>query len=106
MTPEGLTKKGIKQILEAYGDRLYYHMAVPCGFGTRTLDYLLCVNGYFVGLEAKRKGARARKFQVELIKRIMNAGGVAFCTDDPDVVRMVIKDLMEKRPCGTIPPET
>jgi hypothetical protein len=57
MTPEGLIKKefnkGLKELQERYG-KLMVRMPVSRGMGKPLLDYLLCANGRFVLVEAKR----------------------------------------------------
>jgi hypothetical protein len=57
MTPEGKIKKkfsaGLKELKERYG-KLMIRMPVSRGMGKPLLDYLLCANGHFVLVEAKR----------------------------------------------------
>lgn len=50
MTPEGRVKDKIKRILK---ERSYWFMPVQTGIGSHTVDFLVCVNGYFLGIEAK-----------------------------------------------------
>lgn len=76
MTPEGKVKKEIKQYLDSIG--AYYFMPVQMGYGAKTVDFLVCVNGAFVAIEAKRPGKDATAFQKQTIAQVENAGGIAF----------------------------
>ncbi|HEX8838232.1 MAG TPA: hypothetical protein VF748_14920 [Candidatus Acidoferrum sp.] len=89
MTPEGLTKQEIKKLLDSYGDALYYFMPVQSGYGTRTIDFLICFRGRFIAVEAKREGARAARFQQRILDGISKAGGLAFCVDTAEELKTV-----------------
>ena len=80
-TPEGKVKKEINRIIANYGTRIYRFMPVPSGYQSVTLDYLLCVNGYFVAIEAKRPGGKPTPLQNATIEEITRAGGVAIVVD-------------------------
>lgn len=41
-------------------------------------DILLCLNGFFIGIELKRDGEEATKLQAHVLRKIMDAGGYAF----------------------------
>lgn len=79
MTPEGKVKKSINKLLDKYPH--YRFMPVPTGFGKRTLDYLLCVNGKFLGIEAKRPGEEPTELQRKTIREIRANGGETFVID-------------------------
>jgi hypothetical protein len=81
MTPEGRVKAAINKTIKLFGDRVYKHMPVPSGYGMSTLDYLLCVNGRFLGIEAKRDGGEPTDRQMQMMREIRNAGGVAICVN-------------------------
>ena len=86
-TPEGVTKDDIKKLLAAYGDELYAFWPVQTGYGSRTVDCLICFRGLFIAVEAKRRGARARKFQERILDKIRDANGHAICIDSADELR-------------------
>jgi|SRR5215467_2777603 len=90
-TPEGIVKDDIKKLLASYGDELYYFMPVQAGFGTRTVDFLICYRGLFIAVEAKRQGSRAKKFQQRILDQIRDANGEALCIDDV----AQLKDLLD-----------
>jgi hypothetical protein len=77
-TPEGKIKAKIKKLLDSYGERLYYFMPVPTGYGKRSVDYLCCVDGLFFAIEAKRPGAKPTAYQEITLQQIRFAGGTVF----------------------------
>ncbi len=79
-TPEGVIKKQIRDYLDEIG--AYHFCPVQMGMGARTLDILACVHGRFIGIEVKRPGiVDPSPLQRITIKKIADAGGVAFTTD-------------------------
>jgi penicillin-binding protein-related factor A (putative recombinase) len=56
-------------------------MPVPFGIGASTLDYVLCVNGHFVAIEAKTAGKKPTERQSAIIQQITRAGGKVFVID-------------------------
>lgn len=84
MTPEGKVKAAINKVVDNYvksGD-VYKFMPVPGGFGPSSLDYILCVQGMFVAIEAKRPGGKATARQHFIARQIKNAGGKVFFIED------------------------
>jgi hypothetical protein len=81
MTPEGRIKKRIKLLLDNYPN-LYRYMPVPSGFGSATLDYLICVHGKFLAIEAKAPGKQLTLRQQETARRIREAGGTVLVIED------------------------
>lgn len=77
MTPEGKVKKAIEYLLENEGEDVYVFKPVQTGYGTRTLDYLCCVRGRFLGIEAKRQKGRMvlTLNQRKAMLSILRAGG-------------------------------
>jgi hypothetical protein len=95
-TPEGAVKADIKEYLETLGDTVYYHMAVQGGYGTRTVDFLLCYKGMFIAIEAKRPGGYAKKFQQAILDAVRDAHGHAVCVDSVDQVKELF-DYIDRR---------
>lgn len=56
MTPEGRTKKRIKEILAARGSLLKAFWPVQNGLGAATLDCHVCYHGFYLIIEAKALG--------------------------------------------------
>jgi hypothetical protein len=85
MTPEGKIKAKINRLLKKY-PTVYKYMPVPMGYGPSSLDYLLCVRGRFVGIEAKREGKEPTARQEECIRKIKEAEGKVFIArNDTDI---------------------
>ena len=95
-TSEGVTKDEIKKVLNEYGDELYAFWPVQTGYGTRTVDCLICFRGLFIAVEAKRKGARARKFQERILDRVRDAHGHALCIDSADELKELLDYIAAK----------
>lgn len=75
-TPEGKVKRAIKKVLDDLG--VYYHMPVQNGMGKPTLDFICCVGGVYVVIEAKAPGAIPTRRQEALMKEIRASGGCTF----------------------------
>jgi len=74
-TDEGKVKDEIKKIFRKFD--LYYFMPVQMGYGaTGVPDFLVCANGYFIGVEAKATHKdEPTGLQVKNLKEIQDAGG-------------------------------
>lgn len=99
MTPEGKIKGKIKKLLASFGARVYVYMPVPTGYGKRTLDYLVCVDGLFVGIEAKKPGGKPTSYQDNTISQIRAAGGSCFVVHDDkslEVLQQFLHSMLGK----------
>jgi penicillin-binding protein-related factor A (putative recombinase) len=56
-------------------------MPVPYGYGQSTLDYLICMRGYFLAIEAKAPGKKPTDRQKMIMEKIRSSGGVVFVID-------------------------
>lgn len=75
-TPEALVKKKIRAVLDAHG--VYYAMPIGTGYGNSgVLDFLCCVNGHFLAIEAKAGKGKTTALQDAHIQKIQDHGGVA-----------------------------
>ena len=73
-TPEAKVKAKIKAILKAHN--VYYAMPIGTGYGNSGVpDFLCCVNGKFVAIEAKAGKGEATALQLKNLRDINNAGG-------------------------------
>lgn len=75
MTPEGKVKKEIKQGLDRLG--IYYFMPVQTGYGKKSLDFICCMKGKFLSIEAKAGKNKTSLQQDTMMKEIKQAGGLA-----------------------------
>ena len=73
-TPEAKVKAKIKAILKAHS--IYYAMPIGTGYGNSGVpDFLCCVNGKFVAIEAKAGKGEATALQLKNLGDINRAGG-------------------------------
>ena len=94
MTPEGKVKVKINKLLDGYGSLVYRFMPVQYGYGQATVDYLLCVNGAFVAVEAKPDGKKATSRQEGTLERIEAARGATFVVND-DATLGALKEFLD-----------
>lgn len=101
MTPEGRVKLRIETILHEYqrnGVIMWWFKPVQSGYGTRALDYIACVRGRFVAIEAKRDGEVLRPIQRSVALNILNAGGKVFIVSRDDGMEALSRWLERQRP--------
>jgi hypothetical protein len=82
-TPEGKVKAMVSQKLKMLPNT-YKFMPVQSGLGASTLDYLLCIKGYFVAIETKKPGGKLTPRQEIVKKAIEDAGGIVFVVRNED----------------------
>lgn len=82
MTPEGKVKEAVKKLLREHG--AYWHMPVQNGMGAPALDFHVCHNGRYAGIETKAKGKHATVRQNATMMSVMRAGGSVFLIDDSE----------------------
>jgi pantoate kinase len=74
-TPEAKVKAKIKAILKAHN--IYYAMPIGTGYGNSGVpDFLCCVNGKFLAIEAKAGNGKTTALQEKNLKQIKEAGGI------------------------------
>ena len=80
-TPEALVKKKIRAILDAHG--VYYAMPIGTGYGNSGVpDFLCCVKGRFLAVEAKAGKGKTTALQNEHLRRIDQAGGIQMVVNE------------------------
>jgi Holliday junction resolvase len=83
-TPEGRVKAAAKKLLEAHG--AYFFMPVSNGMGSHGIpDILACLNGRFIGIEAKAGKNKPTDLQTLNLKRIDEAGGLALVINEENL---------------------
>jgi len=92
MTPEGKIKNQIKKLLDQFPH--YRFMPVQMGMGSVTLDFLVCVNGHFLGIEAKAPGKEPTDLQRQTIRSIRAVGGATFVVSDDNGMDALHKWLL------------
>jgi pantoate kinase len=80
-TPEAKVKAKIKAILKEYG--VYYAMPIGTGYGNSGVpDFLCCVNGKFLAIEAKAGKGQTTALQESNLRAIRAAGGTAMVINE------------------------
>ena len=95
-TPEAKVKAKIKAILKSHD--IYYAMPIGTGYGNSGVpDFLCCVNGKFVAIEAKAGKGVATALQLRNLAQINNAGGYACIINETnlDYLTNVIAECMQ-----------
>ena len=83
-TPEALVKKKIRKILDAEG--VYYAMPIGTGYGNSGVpDFLCCIGGRFVAIEAKAGKGKTTALQDDHIRRIRDAKGAAMILNEENL---------------------
>ena len=96
-TPEKLVKNKIKVILQDGG--VYYAMPIGSGYGNAGVpDFLACVNGRFLAVEAKAGKGKTTALQAAHLEKIKTAGGVSMVVNELnlDQLKETIKWMNKK----------
>lgn len=81
MTPEGKVKERITKILKDLG--IYYFMPRGTSFGRAGIpDYICCIDGRFVAIEAKAGTNKPSALQKFELSRIDIAGGLTYVANE------------------------
>ena len=95
-TPEAKVKAKIKAILRAHN--VYYAMPIGTGYGNSGVpDFLCCVNGKFLAIEAKAGKGQATALQLKNMQTINAAGGYTCIIreDNLEYLTNVIAECMQ-----------
>ena len=95
-TPEAKVKAKIKAILKAHN--AYYAMPIGTGYGNSGVpDFLCCVNGKFVAIEAKAGKGETTALQEKNLSDINKAGGYTLIIRENNLERLtdVISECMQ-----------
>jgi len=91
-TKEAAIKRKIRAILDEF--EAYYAMPIGTGYGNSGVpDFLCCVNGRFLGIEAKAGSNKPTALQQHNIERIFDAGGYALVINEDNL--HVLQELLE-----------
>ncbi len=95
-TPEAKVKDKIKTLLKA--NNIYYAMPIGSGYGNSGVpDFLCCIGGRFVGIEAKANGGKPTALQLKNLKQINDGGGIGVVIDETNLTMLgsIIKAQIE-----------
>lgn len=86
-TPESKVKTKIKAILKEQG--VYYAMPIGTGYGNAGVpDFLCCVNGRFVAIEAKANNGKTTALQDKNLRDIAASNGVTLVIMEDNVTAL------------------
>jgi Holliday junction resolvase len=89
-TPESKVKAKIHALLKAHGAyAVNYIGGISANNGTP--DILACLNGRFIGIEAKAGKNKPTDLQTHNLKRIDEAGGLALVINETNMTELEVK---------------
>jgi Holliday junction resolvase len=93
-TPESKVKTKIKAILKAHG--AYYAMPIGSGYGSSGVpDFLCCLNGEFLAIEAKAGNGTTTALQDQNLREIGDAGGRALIINEESLRLGILEAVLE-----------
>lgn len=97
-TPEGLVKDKITKVLKEYG--VYYFMPIGGMYSKVGVpDFIGCLNGRFVGIEAKAGKGTTTALQDRELRLIKEAGGVSLVVNENNIaeLKQVLEEMRNAR---------
>lgn len=83
-TPESKVKDKIKALFKQHS--IYYAMPIGTGYGNSGVpDFLACVQGHFLAVEAKAGKGQATALQLKHINQIKAQGGTALIINEQNL---------------------
>ena len=92
-TPEGKVKAHVNMALKPIA-HLWKFMPVQTGYGVPALDYLLCIRGRFVAIEAKAKGKKLTTRQQQTKTELEAAGAKVFIVDSKESLNEAVEWIL------------
>ena len=93
-TPEAKVKAKIKAILKAHN--AYYAMPIGSGYGNSGVpDFLVCLNGEFLAIEAKAGKGVPTALQLKNLREIEAAGGRTLIINEESLKLGVLETILE-----------
>jgi pantoate kinase len=93
-TPEAKVKAKIKAILKAHN--VYYAMPIGTGYGNSGVpDFLVCLNGEFLAIEAKAGKGVPTALQLKNLREIEDAGGRTLVINEESLKLGVLEAVLE-----------
>lgn len=97
MKKESDVKQAVKDVLATYGDKIWWFMPVPTGFGVQGVpDFVCSFAGRFVGIETKFGSNGLTKFQIKQMDSIIKTGGMHMVINERNVkdLKAVVDGIM------------
>lgn len=97
MKKEADVKAEVKKVLSEYGERIWWFMPVPTGFGVQGVpDFVCSVGGRFVGIETKFGSNGLTKWQVKQLEAIVKSQGAHMTINEKNIgsLRAIIDGIL------------
>lgn len=97
MKKEADVKAVVKKVLASYGERVWWFMPVPTGFGVQGVpDFVCSIGGRFVAIETKFGSNGLTRFQVKQMDAIIKTGGSHMVINEKNVdsLRAIIDGIL------------
>ena len=94
-TPESKVKAKIKALLKSHN--IYYAMPIGTGYGNSGVpDFLCCVNGKFLAIEAKAGNGKTTALQEKNLRQIQDSNGWSMVVDEESIeeVQIILNILL------------
>jgi pantoate kinase len=93
-TPESKVKAKIKLILKKHD--IYYAMPIGTGYGSSGVpDFLVCLNGEFLAIEAKAGRGVPTALQDKNMREIEAAGGRALVINEQSLELKILEAILD-----------
>ena len=93
-TPESRVKGKIKAILKAHD--IYYAMPIGTGYGSSGVpDFLVCLNGEFLAIEAKAGKGVPTALQLKNLREVESAGGRTIVINEDGIKLNVLEAILD-----------
>ena len=93
-TPEAKVKAKIKKILK--DNNVYFAMPIGTGYGSSGVpDFLCCVNGNFLAIEAKAGRGVPTALQEKNMREIKEAGGRAVVINEESLELNILEAVLD-----------
>lgn len=79
-----MKEKNVKEAVKKYlkSIKAWYYMPVSVGYGIASLDFFVCHNGRFYGIETKREGVNKMTPRQECTMREIAEAGGGVCLEN------------------------
>jgi len=97
MKKEADVKAEVKTVLKSYGNRIWWFMPVPTGFGVQGVpDFICSFAGRFVAIETKFGSNGLSAMQVLQMNRILDTGAAHMVIHEKnvDTLRAVVDGIL------------
>lgn len=101
-TPEGRVKTAVKKVLKEYDNKVWVYMPVSTGYGRKTVDFIICANGWFMAIETKAGNEVPTKLQELCLQQIAEAGGSTFVVQEHNLeahledLRLILDSFIDR----------